>query len=153
MVAFALCSATSFRVFHIFFACGWMQDLTFLTYHAVSTTLFFVKITNCVDFSSLLPSFFHSEAPQLQLLLLPCLFGLHGLFHVHYHYFVIFLLLHICLTFLLCLQFEIQSTFLYWKYLSCKIIYRATINYPQVIRVSSFFLMLFKNRYGIGNTV
>ena len=52
MAAFALCSATSFGVFHIFFAWGWMQEFTFLTYHAVSTRRFFLKITNCVDFFS-----------------------------------------------------------------------------------------------------
>ena len=43
MVAFALCSAPSFGVFHIFSAWGWMQEFTFLTYHAVSTSLFFCK--------------------------------------------------------------------------------------------------------------
>ena len=31
MVAFAWCSATSFGVFHIFSAWGWMQEFTFLT--------------------------------------------------------------------------------------------------------------------------
>ena len=51
MVAFALWSATSFGVFHIFSAWGWMQEFTFLIYHAVSTSLFLAKITICVDFS------------------------------------------------------------------------------------------------------
>ena len=46
VVAFAWCSATSFGVFHIFSAWGWMQEFTFLTNHAVSTSFFFVKITN-----------------------------------------------------------------------------------------------------------
>ena len=57
MVAFAWRSATSFGVFHIFSALGWMQEFTFLTYHAVSS-FFFVKITNCVDFSKPFPTFF-----------------------------------------------------------------------------------------------
>ena len=57
MVAFALCSAISFGVFHIFTAWGWMHEFTFLTYHAVSTRIFFAKITNCVDFSLPLPTF------------------------------------------------------------------------------------------------
>ena len=59
MVAFAWYPATSFGDFHIFSACGCVQEFPFLSYHAVSTRLFFVKITNCVDFSSPLPSFFH----------------------------------------------------------------------------------------------
>ena len=58
MVAFALCSATSFGVFYIFSAWGWMQEFTFLTCYAVSTRLFFVKITMCVDLSLPWPSFF-----------------------------------------------------------------------------------------------
>ena len=44
MVAFALCSATSFVVFYIFSAWGWMQEFTFLTCYAVSTRLFFFKL-------------------------------------------------------------------------------------------------------------
>ena len=43
MVALALCSATSFGVFHIFFAWGWMQKFTFLTCHAMLTRTFFYK--------------------------------------------------------------------------------------------------------------
>ena len=39
MAAIALCSETSFWVFHIFSALGWMQEFTFLTCHAVSTRL------------------------------------------------------------------------------------------------------------------
>ena len=52
-----------------------------------------------------------SEAPQLLPLLLPCLLVLPDEFHVRYHHFVIFLLLHISLTFLLCLPFEILLYF------------------------------------------
>ena len=44
MVALALCSATSLRVFHIFSAWGWMQEFTFLTCHAVSIRLFFIDM-------------------------------------------------------------------------------------------------------------
>ena len=52
-----------------------------------------------------------SEAPQLLLLLLPCLLVLPDEFHVRYHHFVIFLLLHVRLAFRLCLQFEILFYF------------------------------------------
>ena len=48
-----------------------------------------------------------SEAPQLLLLLLPCLLVLPDEFHVRCHHIVIFILLHIRLAFLLCLPFEI----------------------------------------------
>ena len=40
MVGFALCSEISFRVLDIFSANGWIQEFTFLTCHAVSTSLF-----------------------------------------------------------------------------------------------------------------
>ena len=45
-----------------------------------------------------------SEVPQLQLLLLPCLLGLVDEFYVRFHYFVIFVLQHVRLTFLRCFQ-------------------------------------------------
>ena len=74
---------------------------------------FFVKITNCVDFLAV-AYVLRSEAPQLLLFLLNCLLALPDEFHVHYHHFVIFLLLHVRLAFLLCLQFEILFYFPLW---------------------------------------
>ena len=59
MVALALCSATSLRVFHIFSAWGWMQEFTLLTCHAVSTRIFFCKSCKLLIFlCSGLRSFF-----------------------------------------------------------------------------------------------
>ena len=81
MEAFSLCNL--FRGFPYIFCMGWMQEFTFLSYHAVSANLFFCKNYKLCEFFLAVAFILCSEAPKLKLLLLPCLLGLPDDFHVH----------------------------------------------------------------------
>ena len=130
MVAFALCSATYFGVFHIFSAWDWMQEFTFSPIMPCRQD-FFCKNYKLCWFSSAVANVLRSEAPQLMLLLPPCLLVLPDEFHVRYHHCVIFLLLHVVRRFFCVYSLRFYFTFLCWHVGIVKVVsvfYVDTIN-------------------------